>query len=118
MPAKDLYHDNVKRALEKDGWTINAQQIFIKLPERRFWIDMEAELQRENRRIFVEVKSFKNVPSPVESLAASIGKYLIYRVALDRLSIATPLWLAIPQSAFRGIFSQPIGQAVIKRAYR
>jgi hypothetical protein len=22
MPAKDIYHDHVKEALEKDGWTI------------------------------------------------------------------------------------------------
>jgi len=22
MPAKDIYHERVKKALEKDGWTI------------------------------------------------------------------------------------------------
>jgi hypothetical protein len=115
MPAKDHYHDVVKRALAKDGWTITAEQHFIKLPERRFWVDLQAGLQNENQRIFIEVKSFRNVPSPVESLAASVGKYVIYRVALDRLRDTTPLWLAIPQTAYRGIFSQAIGQAVIKR---
>ena len=25
MPAKDIYHDTVKRALEKDGWRITAE---------------------------------------------------------------------------------------------
>ncbi len=24
MPAKDLFHDSVRNALEKDGWTITA----------------------------------------------------------------------------------------------
>lgn len=79
------------------------------------WVDLHAELLGENRRIFVEVKSFKRVPSPVESLAASAGKYVIYRAALDRIREVAPLWLAIPDTAYRGIFSQPIGQAVVKR---
>ncbi len=25
MPAKDIYHDTVKRALVKDGWRITAE---------------------------------------------------------------------------------------------
>lgn len=105
MPAKDRYHDTVKRALVKKGWAITAEQYFVKLPERRLWIDLQAELPGENRRIFVEVKSFSRVPSPVESLAASIGKYAIYRAALDRIKDTTTLWLAIPEIAYNGIFS-------------
>jgi len=27
MPAKDHYHDSVKRALIKDGWTIDGEQV-------------------------------------------------------------------------------------------
>lgn len=48
-------------------------------------------------------------------MAASVGKYVIYRVALDRVRNTTPLWLAIPQAAYKRIFSQAIGQAVINR---
>ncbi|WP_366914269.1 element excision factor XisH family protein [Mastigocoleus sp. MO_188.B34] len=28
MPAKDIFHDTVKRALQKDGWLVNSFQIF------------------------------------------------------------------------------------------
>jgi hypothetical protein len=29
MPAKDIYHDAVKNALIKDGWTITADPYYI-----------------------------------------------------------------------------------------
>lgn len=29
MPAKDRYHDVVKRALIKDGWTIDNEQVTL-----------------------------------------------------------------------------------------
>jgi hypothetical protein len=29
MPAKDIYHDTVKNALIKEGWTITPDQLFI-----------------------------------------------------------------------------------------
>lgn len=114
MPAKDRYHDTVIRALAKAGYRLEAEQPYIKLPERRLWIDMV--VIRENRRLFIEVKSHRLFPSPVESLAASVGKYIIYRVALDRIRDTSELWLAIPENAYTSIFSQSIGRAVLQRA--
>ncbi len=35
MPAKDVFHDNVKNALEKDGWLVTAIAIFYSLRWRR-----------------------------------------------------------------------------------
>ncbi|MBA2605278.1 MAG: fatty-acid oxidation protein subunit alpha, partial [Acidobacteria bacterium] len=29
MPAKDIYHDTVKRALIKDGWKITAENLHL-----------------------------------------------------------------------------------------
>jgi hypothetical protein len=31
MPAKDIYHDTVKNALVKDGWTITHDPLRIRL---------------------------------------------------------------------------------------
>lgn len=31
MPAKDVYHDIVKRALEKDGWRITDDPLVIRV---------------------------------------------------------------------------------------
>ena len=61
LPAQDYYHNAVKRALIKVGWKITAEQYFIKLPERRFWLALEAEFESEGRHVFVEVKSFRNI---------------------------------------------------------
>jgi hypothetical protein len=33
MPAKDLFHETVKKALVKDGWVITADPLFIQSEE-------------------------------------------------------------------------------------
>jgi len=35
MAAKDLYHDTVKTALEKDGWIITHDPFYIRLGTRK-----------------------------------------------------------------------------------
>jgi Holliday junction resolvase-like predicted endonuclease len=107
MPRLDQYHDTVKRALVKEGWQIASDQFFVKLPERRLWIDLL--VRSGDRQILVEVKSYTNIKSPVESLAASVGKCIIYRAALVRINQNFPLYLAIPTVAFQGIFAPSTG---------
>ncbi|BAZ16973.1 XisH protein [Calothrix sp. NIES-4071] len=36
MPPKDLFHDTVKRALEKDGWTITHEQLPLSFERLRY----------------------------------------------------------------------------------
>jgi Holliday junction resolvase-like predicted endonuclease len=33
MPSRDIYHNTVKNALEKTGWKITADPLFIKYGE-------------------------------------------------------------------------------------
>jgi predicted RecB family endonuclease len=61
LPAKDRYHDTVVRALQKAGWTVTAEHCFIRLEERRLWIDIRAEKESESLAILVEVKGFENI---------------------------------------------------------
>jgi XisH protein len=58
MPAKDRYHDVVVRALQKDGWTILAEQVALSMPTRRVWIDIRASKNAGAIAILVEVKGF------------------------------------------------------------
>ena len=37
MPAKDIYHDQVKTALVKDGWTITHDPLLIRLTKKKLW---------------------------------------------------------------------------------
>jgi XisH protein len=41
--AKDIYHEHVKVALVKEGWTITAEQFSIPAGTRRVRIDLAAE---------------------------------------------------------------------------
>ena len=51
MPAKDLYHDTVRIALEKEGWIITHDPYFVRLGKRRGFIDLGAEMIGAERGI-------------------------------------------------------------------
>lgn len=116
MPAKDRYHDTVVRALTKVGWTIVGQQVRLAFSKRRLWIDIRAVKAEQNMSILVEVKGFENMPSPVEYLAAAVGKYVLYSAVLKDLESADLLYMAVPEVAYNGILSEPIGQTIIRKA--
>jgi len=115
VPAKDRLHDAVVRALRKDGWSIKTEQAAILLPERRLWIDIQTEKKPQRLVILVEVKGFEHMPSPVEYLAGAVGKYALYRAALDYLKIHTPLYMAVPILAYNGILSEEVGKQTLQR---
>jgi hypothetical protein len=77
MPAKDFYHETVKTALIKDGWTITP--LPLRVGNRDLFIDLGAEklliAQRAQQKIAVEVKSFIS-PSPIADLEQALGQYL------------------------------------------
>lgn len=79
------------------------------------WIDLRASKESENRVILIEIKGFENTPSPIEYLAAAVGKYILYQTVLDYLSIDIPLYLAVPIAAYKGILHETIGQEVTQR---
>lgn len=49
--AKDIFHDNVKRALEKEQWHITADPLRINLDETYVEIDLAAEMALANNTI-------------------------------------------------------------------
>jgi hypothetical protein len=118
MPAKDFYHDTVKTALIKDGWTITDDPLTLTIGTRPALIDLGANrlfaAEKAARKIAVEIKSFLG-PSPMNDLEKAIGQFLLY---LDILAEQDPdriLYLAIPVAAYRGIFSEEVGQLVLRK---
>jgi hypothetical protein len=116
LPAKDRYHDSVSRALTKAGWQVTAEQVAIVVEDRRLWIDLRAEKAAERLAILIEVKGFENQPSPIEYLANALGKYTLYRTALDYLQNVLPLYMAVPVTAYNGILNEEIGRQALRRA--
>lgn len=86
MPAKDLYHETVKIALTKDGWTITDDPLKIEVGRRSIYIDLGARkllgAEKQGRKIAVEIKSFL-APSPVSELEKALGQYELYSLVLE-----------------------------------
>jgi hypothetical protein len=68
MPPQDIYHNTVRTAIEKDGWTITNAPLTLEIGERSLFVDLGAAkilaAEKQGRKIAVEVKSFLSV-SPV-----------------------------------------------------
>lgn len=64
MSAKDKFHEQVKRALIKEQWTVTDDPLEVTSEGRTFVVDLGAErlilADRGIERIAVEVKSFLN----------------------------------------------------------
>ncbi|MEH1938159.1 MAG: element excision factor XisH family protein [Nostoc sp.] len=43
MPAKDRYHENLKNALIKDGWTVTDDPFHLKWGKKDLYVDLAAE---------------------------------------------------------------------------
>ena len=118
MPRKDFYHDTVVRALIADGWTITADPLFLSYGGRDAYVDLGAErpigAEKEGRRIAVEIKSFFG-PSDVHELQQALGQFELYLDILAEVDPERALYLAIPLHAYQGIFSEPLGQLVLRR---
>jgi hypothetical protein len=84
MPAKDVFHQIVISALEKDGWTIINDPLFLKLSRQtEFFIDLAADklliVERQKIQIAVEIKSFIG-RSTIAEFHMAVGQYLNYRI--------------------------------------
>ena len=96
MPAKDIYHDTVKAALIKDGWTITHDPLTIRLTRKNLYVDLGAErliaAQRDTERIAVEVKSFTRA-SDMKDLEDALGQFVLYTHLLARYDPERRLYL-------------------------
>lgn len=119
MPAKDIYHDNCKQALIKDGWTITHDPYFLRWGSKDLFIDLGAEklvaAQKDDQRIAVEIKSFVGL-SDVEDLKNALGQFILYQDLLVRTDTDRELFLAIRDATFRDLFEDPtsIGKVLLE----
>ena len=118
MPAKDIYHDTVKNALVKDGWTITHDPLRLKWGTNLLYVDLGAEklltAEKDNQKIAVEVKSFVS-PSNLYDLENALGQYILYRNVLEDLEPDRELYLAVHEEIFSTVFEESIGQMLIRK---
>jgi len=116
MPAKDFFHNTVKTSLEKDGWIITDENLFIEVEDVDFYIDLTAEkilvAEKTGKKIAVEVKSFLGA-SDVTEFHSALGQCLNYRSALRLTEPDRTLYLAVPEDVYNEFFSRRFIQRVI-----
>ncbi|MEM9219581.1 MAG: XisH family protein [Cyanobacteria bacterium P01_F01_bin.150] len=117
--AKDRFHDCVKTALMKDGWTITHDPLLVPISEAvKLQIDLGAEstiaAQRAQEKIAVEIKSFI-ADSDISEFHVALGQYLNYAQALEDKEPERLLYLAVPSSTYEDFFQLPFIQKSLKR---
>jgi hypothetical protein len=117
VPARDIYHNTVKFALEKDGWTITHDPFPLQIGKKRLSADLGAErlisAEKGTQRIVVEVKSFVG-QSDVKDLEQALGQYVLYRQILNEMGSDRHLYLAVSQATFNSVFTIELGQVLLK----
>ncbi|HAX80419.1 MAG TPA: XisH protein [Cyanobacteria bacterium UBA11372] len=118
MPARDVYHQAVKFALIKDGWTILAEDYVLQYGEDKVYADIAAEqtiaAQKQGRKIIVEVKSFLG-RSFINDLEGAVGQYVIYRDILEETNSDFKIYLAITKAVYKNNFQRKLAQTILKR---
>jgi hypothetical protein len=117
MPARDIYHNGVKNALIKEGWTITHDPYTLTFGQRDVSVDLGAErtiaAEKEGEKIAVEVKSFLGA-SDIRELEMAIGQFVFYRSLLVRFESDRALFLAVPENTFANTFNEPIARPVVE----
>jgi hypothetical protein len=109
--ARDKIHDVFRQALELDGWFVTDDPLFLRVGKIPIHIDLGAEkilgAEREGVKIAIEVKTFGKA-SLITALYEAVGKFIVYRKALEVLKPERVLYLAMPEDAFNQLNREPI----------
>lgn len=118
MPVRDYYHDLVKKAVLKDGWTITHDPYRLKLARgKNLFVDVGAErliaAEKGLEKIAIEIKSFRS-PSEMKDLEEAIGQFVLYEHLLQRYEPDRTLYLAVSEDVRKSVFEEEAGQVLIE----
>ncbi len=118
MSAKDLFHEAVKRGLEKDQWHISHDPLELEWEEVKVKIDLAAErlvaAERGDEKIAVEIKSFIGT-SAISDFHTALGQFLNYKIMLEVKEPERQLYLAIPTETYETFFQSRFAQIAVAR---
>ncbi len=117
MPAKDIFHDVVKRALVKQGWIITNDPLTLRAGGINLYVDLGAEklmtAEKKGEKIAVEIKSFAGKTYLAEFHPA-VGQFIHYRMVLKEEEPERTLYLAVPANVYKDFFRLPFTQNSVK----
>lgn len=118
MSRRDAFHFSLRRAIEKDGWTVTDDPLVLVLRQTLLKADLGAEkffaAERQDRKIAIEIKEFKSA-SVISELEKTIGQLQFYQWALEEQEPERQLFLAVNQEVYLKHFRKQIFQLAIQR---
>jgi hypothetical protein len=116
--AKDFYHNDFRKALEKEGWIITHDPYVMNVDQIGYEIDLGAEplvaAEKDGKKIAIEIKSFVG-PSRLNEFHKAVGQFNDYYVALEMWEPERVLYLAIPEATYNSFFQKTVIQKSIER---
>lgn len=117
MPKKDIFHDIVKEAFEKEGWIIVDEHYKLKYGKTKYFVDLALDkmlaIEKGEEKILVEIKSFVG-KSIAHDYHETVGQYRNYLLAMKLNKVDRILFLAVPEDVYNDFFLEPFGQASIQ----
>ena len=116
MPRRDMYHYQIRRAIEKDGWTVTDDPMQITWEEKDYSPDLGAErllaAQKGTEKIAVEIKSFIGQNFSFDFYEA-MGQFDSYFFALADLEPDRKVNLAISDISYNKFFIKKYVQRLL-----
>jgi hypothetical protein len=118
MSARDLFHQIVKTALQKENWLITHDPYGLQTESFDLAIDLGAEkiiaAEQGEIKIAIEIKSFLG-PSKISEFYGALGQFITYRLALQKLEPDRTLYLAVPENLYDKFFATALVQELIQQ---
>ena len=118
MPKRDIYHEAVKRALQRDGWEITHDPFTLQRNRKNLYADLGAErlisAEKGHQKIVVEIKSFVS-KSDVKDLEQALGQYVLYQKLLEDFEPERRLYLAVTTTIFNAVFKDGLGDILLAK---
>jgi len=118
MSARDRYHNQVKNALVKDGWTIMDDPLRLEWGRKDAYVDLGAEqivaAEKAQRKIAVEIKTFLGA-SEVRDLENAYGQYMLYQHILEEVEPERVIYLAVTQIKYGEVFEDSFGKLLLNK---
>ncbi|NUN65483.1 fatty-acid oxidation protein subunit alpha [Pseudanabaena biceps] len=118
MSARDLFHQLVKTALQKENWQITHDPYGLQADSFDLAIDLGAEkiiaAEQGETKIAIEIKSFLS-PSKISEFYGALGQFITYRLALQKIEPDRILYLAVPDNLYDKFFDTTLVQELVQQ---